>query len=62
MKNQEINQDWERESLKDFVYLYEEQQLLEKELQRKPAQITVVDQDKVLEKQRHGTENYTLPF
>lgn len=62
MKNLQINEDWEREAQKDFVYLYEEQQLLAQEINRKPAQLIVVDIDNVLQKQRDGIENYTLPF
>jgi len=65
MKNQEINQDWERESLKDFVYLYEEERLLDasiqKELNRRPAQITIVDRDKILER-KHEYQHNPLPF
>jgi len=62
MKNLQINEDFEREALKDFVYLYEEQQLLEKEINRKPAQLVVVDIDNVLQKQRNEVERNPLPF
>lgn len=65
MKNQEINQDWERESLKDFVYLHEGQEELEqaiqRELHRQPALIKVVDKDKILQKE-HENQHNTLPF
>ena len=65
MKNQEINQDWERESLKDFVYLHEGQEELEREvneeLNRQPAFIIVVDKDKILQKE-HENQHNTLPF
>ena len=61
----QINQDWERESLKDFVYLQEEQHILHadlnKELNRRPAQITIVDTDKILEK-KHEYQHNPLPF
>lgn len=57
-----INEDWEREFAKDLVYLQETQHLLEQEINRKPAQLIVVDIDNVLQKQRDGIENYTLPF
>ena len=66
MKDQKlkINQDWERESLKDFVYLQETQQLLQqtiqRDLNRKPASIVVVDKDKILE--RNEVKYYALPF
>lgn len=64
MKNLEINQDWERESLKDFVYLQETQQLLEqtiqRDLNRKPAAIVVIDKYKILE--RNELKDYALPF
>ena len=45
MKNLQINDDWERESLKDLVYLQETQQILEEEFRRikLPAQIVVID-------------------
>jgi hypothetical protein len=64
MKNQEINQDWERESLKDFVYLCEQQMLLEQHFQRvirEPAEIIVIDKDNVLDK-LHEYKHNTLPF
>lgn len=65
MKNLQINEDFERESLKDFVYLHEEERLLDaeiqKELHRKPAQITVVDKDKILER-KHEYQHNPLPF
>jgi hypothetical protein len=62
MKNLKINEDWERESLKDFIYLYEEQTLLNQQIQeelnkRQPAQITVVS--KIPKKEN---EHNTLPF
>jgi hypothetical protein len=62
MKNLKINDDWERESLKDFIYLYEEQTLLNQQIQeelnkRQPAQITVVS--KIPKKEN---EHNTLPF
>jgi hypothetical protein len=63
MKNLEINQDWERESNKDFVYLCETQFLLQESLKdtlREPAQIVVIDKDKILE--RNETKYYALPF
>jgi hypothetical protein len=64
MKNQEINQDWERESLKDLVYLQETQQILEEEIRRitkLPAQIVVIDKDKILNRE-HEHQSNTLPF
>ena len=63
-KNLQITEDWERESLKDFVYLCEQQMLLEQEFQRvirEPAQIIVIDKDNVLDKQ-HEYHHNTLPF
>lgn len=42
-------EDWEMESLKDLIYLQEEQMLLEKgfyeEMNRKPAKIVVIKED-----------------
>jgi hypothetical protein len=65
MKNLEINQDWERELLKDSVYLCETQFLLQEELKetlREPAQIVVIDTDHILDKKTHETKHYSLPF
>jgi hypothetical protein len=65
MKNQEINQDWERELLKDSVYLCETQFLLQESLKntlREPAQIVVIDTDHILDKKTHETKHYSLPF
>jgi hypothetical protein len=65
MKNQEINQDWERESHKDFVYLCETQFLLQESLKdtlREPAKIVVIDTDNILDKKTHETKHYSLPF
>lgn len=65
-KKLQINEDWERESLKDFVYLYEQEQELNTKIQeemnkRIPAKITVIDKDKILDKQ-HEHQHHTLPF
>lgn len=61
-KNLKIIEDWERESLKDFIYLYEEERLLDRQIQeelnkRQPAQITVVSK---IPKKEH--EHNPLPF
>lgn len=61
MKHLKIIEDWERESLKDFIYLYEEKQLLDEEINRQPAKITVVDKDKILER-KHEYQHNPLPF
>ena len=64
MKHLQINEDWERESLKDFVYLCEQQMLLEQEFKRairEPAQIIVIDKDNILDK-LHEYKHNTLPF
>ena len=64
MKNLQINDDWERESLKDLVYLQETQQILEKEINlaiRQPAQIVVIDRDKMLNRE-HEHQSNPLPF
>ena len=64
MKKMKINEDWERESLKDLVYLQETQQLLEQEIQRElrqPAQIVVIDHDKMLNRKDEYKSN-PLPF
>ncbi len=61
-----IREDFEREFLKDYVYLQEEEHELNKQIQeemnkrRKPAQIIIVDTDKILE--RHEIRHNILPF
>ena len=61
-----IREDFEREFLKDYVYLQEEEHELNKQIQeemnklRKPAQIFIVDTDKILE--RHEIRHNILPF
>lgn len=65
-KNLQINEDWERESLKDFVYLYEQERELDAQIQKElnkriPAKITVIDKDKILDKQ-HEHQDHALPF
>ena len=65
MKNQEINQDWERELLKDSVYLCETQFLLQESLKntlREPAKIIVIDTDNILHKKTHEIRYNPLPF
>jgi len=63
MKDLKIKEDWERDYLKDLVYLQETQQILEEEFRRikLPAQIVVIDKDKILEKQNEPHTN-VLPF
>jgi hypothetical protein len=63
MKDLKIKEDWEREYLKDVVYLQETQQILEEEFRRikLPAQIVVIDKDKILEKHNEPHTN-VLPF
>lgn len=61
-----INLDWEHEFAKDFVYLYEQEQQLDEEIQKEmnkrlPAKITVIDKDKILDKQ-HEHQHHPLPF
>jgi len=60
-------EDYEREAQKDLVYLQEDIELLRKEVQmevnkRQPAIIQVIDQDKMLQKQRDESKINTLPF
>ena len=60
-------EDYEREHLKDLVYLQEDIELLRKEVQmevnkRQPAKIQVIDVDKMLEKKRDESKINTLPF
>ena len=64
-QNLKINEDWERESLKDLVYLQEQLTQLEQELKdvinKQPARIEVIDKDKVLNRD-HEYQNNILPF
>jgi hypothetical protein len=60
-------EDYEREHLKDLVYLQEDIELLRKEVQmevnkRQPATIQVIDQDRMLQKQQDESKINTLPF
>jgi len=63
-----LNEDWEREADKDFVYLLEQKMLMEeeyrqwltKEENRKPALIKVTDKDKILEDEK--LKHHILPF
>ena len=66
MKNLKIIEDWEREYLKDFIYLHEQGQdwdeAINKTLNEKqPARIEVIDTDKILEKHNEPYAN-VLPF
>jgi hypothetical protein len=46
-----INEDWERESLKDFIYLQEEMELLRQEINEEKqilaAKILIINEDKI---------------
>jgi hypothetical protein len=62
MKNFE---DWEREYLTDFIYLQEQGYELDHKIdelmnERKPANIVVIDKDKILEHEPIKSE--ILPF
>jgi|LauGreDrversion4_2_1035121.scaffolds.fasta_scaffold606040_3 hypothetical protein len=63
MKDQSLKiiEDWERESLKDLVYLQEEITLMQQEVDKQPAMIQVIDKDKILNR-RHEHQNDVLPF
>ena len=64
MKDLKIKEDWERDYLKDLVYLQETQQILEEEFRRitkLPAQIIVIDKDNILNREHEHQDN-TLPF
>ena len=66
MKELKIKEDFEREFLKDYVYLQEESHELDKQIHeeinkfRKPAAIFIVDTDKILE--RDEVRHNVLPF
>lgn len=57
-------EDWEREAQRDFIYLQEEIMLLKQEIleemNRKPANIIVIDEDK-LHKDEHKPNLLTVP-
>ena len=60
-------EDYEREHLKDLVYLQEDIELMRIEVQtevnkRQPAIIQVIDQDKMLQKKQDESKINTLPF
>ena len=61
MKDLKIKEDFERESLKDLVYLQEEIALIEQEINKQPAMIQVIDKDKILNR-RHEHQDDVLPF
>jgi hypothetical protein len=60
-KNLKIQEDWERESLKDLVYLQEEITLMQQQVDKQPAMIQVIDKDKILNR-THEHQNDVLPF
>ena len=60
-KNLKIQEDWERESLKDLVYLQEEITLMQQQVDKQPAMIKVIDKDKILNR-THEHQNDVLPF
>jgi cell division protein FtsB len=60
----QLSFDWEHEAQKDLVYLHETQQILEEEIKRVtklPAQIVVIDKDKILNRE-HEHQSNPLPF
>jgi hypothetical protein len=63
MKDQSLKiiEDWERESLKDLVYLQEEITLMQQQVDKQPAIIQVIDKDKILNR-RHEHQDDVLPF
>lgn len=64
MNNSIINYDIEREYLTDFIYLLEEEALIDEKIRRefnkKPAQIIVLNKDKL--KKQHENKHNALPF
>ena len=60
-QNLKIMEDWERESLKDLVYLQEEITLMQQQVDKQPAMIQVIDKDKILNR-IHEHQNDVLPF
>jgi len=68
MKNHHQNfpEDYERESLKDAIYLQEEQERIMKEINeeehRLPATITIIGPLPEKKKEENEVERNTLPF
>lgn len=60
-QNLKIMEDWERESLKDLVYLQEEITIMQQQVDKQPAMIQVIDKDKILNR-THEHQNDVLPF
>ena len=64
-KNLELQRDWEHESQKDLVYLWEEQMQLEQdfwaEMNRKPANIVIINNIQTPQENESQTTN-VLPF
>lgn len=60
-QNLKIMEDWERESLKDLVYLQEEITLMQQQVDKQPAMIQVIDKDKILNR-THEHQDNILPF
>ena len=56
-----IEEDFEREFKKDFIYLQETQILMEQEVERIPAKIIIVDKESIL-KQDYEYKGNTLPL
>ena len=56
-----IEEDFEREFKKDFIYLQETQILMEQEFERIPAKIIIVDKESIL-KQDYEYKGNTLPL
>lgn len=66
MTNQNFPEDFEREAQKDFVYLYEEQQMIMKEIiaeeNKLPAKIYVFMELPKPIQDENKVEHNTLPF
>jgi hypothetical protein len=64
-KNLEFQEDWEHESQKDLVYLWEEQMQMEQdfwaEMNRKPAKIVIINNIETPQ-ENESTETNILPF
>lgn len=66
MNQQKFPEDFERESLKDLIYLQEEQEMIMREINKEehrlPAKIEIIGNLPPKQKEENEIERNTLPF
>lgn len=66
MNQQKFPEDFERESLKDLIYLQEEQEMIMREINKEehrlPAKIEIIGNLPPKKKEENEVERNTLPF